>query len=325
MMELPPPTTAVELSLTRSVPPLAPSPCLPGPPPPPAPGCTGPNPSPPPAGPTFPLPGWPSDTCPPVSCTTLNVTAKQRDPLKTQPLREAWGLGWGPREPLQRSPPGTWPYFHTSFCDSAQGGPLVAAKDLGSIKSEQKKTHNRGLGLSDPQACRSREPSSPLAGGEPLVVCQWPGPLERGRSHGLGGMSQGSRKECCKDKGVSRGTGHQRSAGLGIYKGRWAKLRPAAGRPGLVSTGPLSGSQRPPSSSGVCQLRACDLRPHRASAALHPARLSCCPSVSNPCLPIASCPAWPASPHVSPHFRHHSLSLAVPGSADLPSLRSEAR
>ena len=44
--------------------------------------------------------------CPSVSCTTLNVTAEQRDPLKTQPLREAWGVGWGPRKPLQRSPQG---------------------------------------------------------------------------------------------------------------------------------------------------------------------------------------------------------------------------
>lgn len=168
MMELPPPTTAVELSLTRSVPPLAPSPCLPGPPPPPAPGCTGPNPSPPPAGPTFPLPGWPSDTCPPVSCTTLNVTAKQRDPLKTQPLREAWGLGWGPREPLQRSPPGTWPYFHRSFCDSAQGGPLVAAKDLGSIINQNKRKHITGVWAF--QTLRPAGPVSPPApwlGGSP--------------------------------------------------------------------------------------------------------------------------------------------------------------
>lgn len=55
----------------------------------------------------------------------------------------------------------------------------MAAKDLGSIKSEQKKTHNRGLGLSDPQACRSHEPSSPLAegGGAPggLAVAGTPG------------------------------------------------------------------------------------------------------------------------------------------------------
>lgn len=167
------------------------------------------------------------------------------------------------------------------------------------------------------QTLRLAGPMSPpapwLRGGEPLVVWQWPGPLERGRSHRVGGMSHGSRKECCKDKGVSRGTGHQRSAGLGIYKGWWAKLRPVAGGPGLVSTGPLFGSQGPPSSSDVCQLRACDLCPHRASATLHPARLSFCPSVSNPCLPISSCPAWPASPHVSLHLRHHNLSLAVAG------------
>ena len=86
------------------------------------------------------------------------------------------------------------------------------------------------------------------------MVCQWPGPLERGRSHGFGGMSHGSRKERCKDKGVSRGTGDQGSAGLGIYKGRWAKLRPVAGRPGLVSTWPLFGSQCPLSSCDLCQL-----------------------------------------------------------------------
>ena len=35
------------------------------------------------------------------------------------------------------------------------------------------------------------------------------------------------------------------------------------------------------------------------------------PSISNPCLPISNCPAWPTSPHVSPRFRHHNLSFAV--------------